>query len=112
LELTRDQAFRYLLVQYIANNSKGNLPPTPIMGAVPVDFRSKVDASQLSQTVDITINKNGEITAINIENDGPAKLSPTIEVALKNFRFFPALKNGLPTDGKVTAKLADLFRSS
>jgi uncharacterized protein YuzE len=81
------------------------------MGAAPADFRSKVDAAQLSQTVSLSINKDGEVTAIALEN-ADAKLSPTLEIALKNFRFFPSLQNGLPTEGKMKAKLSDLFRNT
>jgi hypothetical protein len=109
VDMTRDQAFMYLLVQYIASHKKDSLPPAPILGAAPADFRSRVDASQLNQTVSISVNKDGRVTEISSEDAGPAKLSPAIEIALKNFRFFPALQNGLPADGKMKARLSDLF---
>ncbi len=111
-DLTRDETFRYLLVQYIANHGKDSRPPTPVMGALPSNFSSKVDAVELGRTITITVSKNGEITDISGEDANPAKLSSYTEKALRNFHFFPALQNGLPAEGKMKLKLSDLMRKS
>ncbi len=111
-DLTRDETFRYLLVQYIANHGRETKPPTPVMGALPANFSSKADSSELNQTIIITVNKNGEITEFSGADASPAKLSPYTEKALRNFRFYPALESGMPAEGKLKLKLSDLMRKS
>ena len=109
VSVTEDEAHQFLILQYLQQNRKSSLPVAVIPELLPAGLRTLVGADQMNATVDLTINREGHVTAIQATGI-PTALSPELETAVRRVRFFPALVAGTATDGRGTFALSELAR--
>lgn len=109
VELTRAEAFEYVLLDYVGSHKGATLPGAPAMGMLPDDFHQRLATGKLVHTLFVKVTKDGEATAAFLDEacTHPAD-DPYVESLVKRILFKPALDKGKPVDGVVPLKLNDL----
>lgn len=107
VDLTEDDALRYLSLSYIASHPKATLPAVPQRVAVPVGFKQTLAQSQLDAPIYATVGADGMVSRVSADERGESGLAPSIETVVKKFRFNPALKEGKPVESLVAFKLSE-----
>jgi hypothetical protein len=108
MPLTKDQAFQFFLIDYLSKHPGATTPPTPMVMIPRAEFRGQIDKTHSSQPIFATVDKSGTVIAMSTDEAGAQKLPASVQSALQNVRFMPALKNGTPVDGRVKVTLAEL----
>jgi hypothetical protein len=108
LALTSDQAFQFFLIDHLTTHKGATLPPTPMLMTPRSEFRRHLEKTETNQTIFANVDKMGNVSTVSTDVAGTQRLSPSLESALQNVRFLPALKNGAPVDGRVKVTLAQL----
>jgi hypothetical protein len=109
VELTRDEAFQYVLGPYLSSHKGATLPATPAMGRLPADLSARVASGQLKPVYYVKVAKDGKVSATFADESCAEKVNdPYLEAVLKNFRFKPALDKGEPVDGVALLQLNQL----
>jgi hypothetical protein len=110
LPLTSDQAYQFFLIDHLSHHRNATMPPTPLLMTPRSEFRRQVEQAGTNQTIYANVDKSGNVLAVSADAAGTQRLSPTVESALKNVRFLPALDNGTPVDGRTKVTLAQLTK--
>jgi hypothetical protein len=109
VELTSDEAFQYVLIDYLSTHRHETLPASPAMGKLPTDLAAKLAAGKYGETFYVRVSKLG--TADQAFSD-PACTSrigdPYLDSVVSRLRFKPALVNGKETDGTAALNLKNL----
>ncbi|HEX2855517.1 MAG TPA: hypothetical protein VHO24_19940 [Opitutaceae bacterium] len=108
-EMSLDEAHEYLTIQHLASHKGATLPPSLSLAELPADFHMRATPNQLKQTLEIKVDASGRATAVTSQADAAEiPFDAYLAGAVKNFRFNPALDQGRPIEGKLTAKLSEL----
>ena len=78
-------------------------PALPAATSDPVAYPWELPDSEGNVVVEITIDERGEIVAKTVLNSLGSKLDEKVLVALENWHFHPAMKNGSPIASKQDA---------
>jgi hypothetical protein len=107
--LTRDEAFQYVLIDYVSSHKAASLPATPAMGKLPADLRTRIDSGQLTQVFYVKVSKDGLPGEAYVDESCSRKLDdPYLLSVIQDIRFNPALEKGRPVEGLAPLKLGDL----
>jgi hypothetical protein len=107
--LTRDEAFQYVLIDYVSSHKGASLPATPAMGKLPADLRTRLDSGQLKQFFYVKVSKDGLPREAFVDEACSHKVDdPFLLSVIRDLRFNPALEKGRPVDGIALFKLGDL----
>ena len=107
--LTRDEAFQYIMIDYVTSHKGANVPATPAMSKLPADFRTRLQGGQFSQTFFVKVGKDGLPVDAFVDQSCLQKVEdPYLQTVIKDIRFKPALENGQPVDGVALLKFSDL----
>lgn len=107
--LTRDEAFQYIMIEYVSSHKGATLPASPAMGKLPADLPAKIANGQLKQTYYVKVSKDGKASEAFADESCSQKVEdPYLESVVKNIRFKPALENGKPVEGVAPLKLGQL----
>jgi hypothetical protein len=110
LALTGDQAYQFFLIEYLTSHKGATVPPTPILMTPRAEFRRQLEKTETSQTFHASVDKTGKVIALSSDTAGKEPVSASVKTALRNVRFMPALKQGVPVDGHLRMSVADLIR--
>lgn len=102
VELTLDEAFDYLMIDYLGENKDQTVAATPALGRIPAATRQALAGTEFY----VRVSKDG--IATGTFSDARAKQpldNAALEAALRTMRFKPALKSGQPVEGMVRMKL-------
>ncbi len=107
--LTRDDAFEYIKIEYLAAHKGATLPAAPALALLPPELSSGLPAGSFPGTFYVRVSKDGRA-------DGAFSdpiCSKPIEDAycgqiVRALRFFPALTKGNAVDGIASLNLAQL----
>ncbi len=108
LELTRDQAYQFFLIDYLAAHRSDTRPPSAMLMVSRAEFRHQVGGARLDQPVYARVDKTGALVALSADEAGTEKIPASIDTALQQVRFVPALDKGQPVDGRARLTLAAL----
>jgi hypothetical protein len=108
MELTRDQAFQFFLIEYLSSHKGATVPPKPMLMTPRSEFRRQVAKAELNQTIYANVDKMGAVSAMSTDSAGTERVPASVRSALQNVRFMPALNNGAPVEGRVKVTLAQL----
>ncbi len=107
--LTRDEAFQYVLIDYVSSHKGASLPATPAMGKLPADLRTRLDSGQLTQRFFVKVSKDGLPVEAYVDESCSHKVDdPYLQSVIQDIRFNPALEKGRPIEGIALLKLGDL----
>jgi hypothetical protein len=109
VSLARDEAFQYVLIDYISSHKGASLPATPAMGKLPADLRTRLGSGQLTQRFFVKVSKDGLPVETYVDESCSHKVDdPYLLSVIRDLRFNPALEKGRPVEGIALLKLGDL----
>jgi hypothetical protein len=110
VDLTADDAIRYLVLAYVASHAKDSLPATPLVIALPADFKQRAPVADLNRTFYVTVGEDGRVQGLSAESGHRVAVDPYIDLSVRKFRYEPALKEGKPVATVVEMRLDSFLR--
>jgi hypothetical protein len=109
VDLTRDEAFEYVIASYEGSHQHDTLPASPAMGQMPGDLAGQLAAGKYGATFYVRVSKDG-MAKQPFADAGCSKRidDPYLISVVKNIRFKPALDKGKPVEGVAPVNLARL----
>jgi hypothetical protein len=109
VELTRDEAFEYVKMEYIGAHRRETLPAVPAMGRLPADFRSRLAAGKYRGTIYVRVTKDGMADEAFLDPACSRRAEdPYLDSVVQSLRFKPALDQGKPVQGIASLDLDKL----
>jgi len=110
VELTRDEAFEYVKIEYVGAHKGETLPAVPAMGHLPAELLMGVEAGKYRETFYVKVSKDGLPDGKLFLDAACSKRvdDAYLESAVKNLRFKPALESGKPAEGVASLNLRQL----
>jgi hypothetical protein len=109
VDITADDAMRYLVIAYVTSHPKDSLAAAPLSIAVPADFKQHASTADLDRTLYVTINTLGRVRGLSAAPDQPVAVDPYIDSTVRKFYYEPALRDGKPVESVVELRLAGLL---
>jgi hypothetical protein len=98
--LTIDEAFQYLLIDYIAGNKGATLPAIPALAVLPQDFVARLEKGEFKPAYFVRVTKDGLPGEVFLDRECKQKLADdSINSVIGKIRFKPALDKGKAVDG-------------
>jgi hypothetical protein len=107
MTFNRDEAFEYIVTNYLASHQGKTLPPAAVLMAPRSELRQVAGLADARSPIYVTVDANGNVVAASADAQGQGKPTAPLLDALKHFRFIPALDKGLPTEGRARLVVAD-----
>jgi hypothetical protein len=109
VQLTRDEAFEYVKMEYVSAHRSETLPPVPAMGKLPAELPTRLAAGKYAETFFVRVSKDGLADEPYADFTCSRKLGdPFLESVVRSLRFKPALAQGKPVDGVAALNLGKL----
>jgi hypothetical protein len=109
VEMTRDEAFEYVKMEYISMHRSDTLPPVPAMGNLPSDLPTKLATGKYPETFFVTVTKKGLPVEVFADDGCTQKVEdPYLASVVQGLRFKPALAHGKPVEGVAALNLGKL----
>jgi hypothetical protein len=109
MALTREEAFQYVVIDYVSHNKGASLPATPVMGKLPGDLRTRLTADQLSKPYFVKVSKDGMPVGTYIDKACSKEATDAyVQSVVREIRFKPALENGKAVDGVARLQFSEL----
>lgn len=109
MDLTSDQAYQFFLIDYLSAHQGATAAPAPMLMAPRAEFRKQIASGETTLPIYATVAKSGAVVALSTDESGAGKVPASLEAALQNVRFMPALRNGEPVEGRIKLTLAELI---
>lgn len=110
MPLTSDQAFQFLLIDYLTAHKGETLPPAPRLMTPRSEFRRLVEDADPGRAIYATVDESGKVIAITADQAGHEPLPATVAAVMQHVRFMPALNEGKAVRGQVKVTLGELAR--
>jgi hypothetical protein len=109
VQLTSDEAFEYVKIEYLSAHKADTLPAVPAMGVLPSAIRSQLAAGAFKGTVYVRVSKEGRAAqAFADAKCSRPVVDPSLEKIIRAIRFYPALTAGEAVDGIASVNLGQL----
>jgi hypothetical protein len=109
VELTRDEAFEYVKMEYIGAHKGDTLAAEPAMGRLPQDFPARLAEGKYAETIYVRVSKDGLATEAYSDRACTKRVGdPYLDSVVAQIRFKPALDVGRPVDGTASVRLDQL----
>jgi hypothetical protein len=109
VELTRDEAFEYVRLEYIDTHKGATLPASPVMGTLPADLPGRLAHGEFRETIFVKVSKDGFAGEPFADASCSKKVGdPYLETVVRSIRFDPALAQGKPVEGVASVDLRQL----
>jgi hypothetical protein len=109
VELTREEAFEYVKMEYIGAHLKDTLPASPAMGKLPADLPAHLAQGKYAQAFYVKVSKDGLANEAYSDPACTRRIDdPYLDSVVRRVRFKPALNNGKPVDGVAALTLGKL----
>jgi hypothetical protein len=109
VQLTREEAFEYVMMEYVSSHKGDTLPATPAMGKLPAELPTRIAAGMYTDTFFVKVSKDGIGREAFADRMCTKKLDdPFLAAVVKGLRFKPALASGSPVDGIASVNLTHL----
>ncbi len=109
VELTRDEAFEYVKMEYVSAHKADTLPAVPAMGRLPSELPNRIAAGKYTETYFVQVNKDGLGREVYEDRLCTKKVDDAfLASVVAGLRFKPALAGGTPVDGVAAVNLTKL----
>jgi hypothetical protein len=109
VELTRDEAFEYVKLEYLGAHRGSTLPAVPAMGQLPADLPTRLAAGKYGVTFYVRVSKDGLPEGAYLDAACTRKVDdPYVVSLLERVRFKPALSEGKPIEAVAPFNLSKL----
>lgn len=110
VDITADDALRYLVMSHIASHPKESLAAVPLRIALPADFKQQAGSAAIGQPIFLTVAADGTVLKSAADASGSRNVDPYLDSVVRKFRFGPALKDGKAVESVVEFKVGDYLR--
>ncbi len=106
VDLSRDEALRYLTIDYLGHHKNETRPAEPALGRLPADLAAKVAAGRYRVTYYVRVSKEGVGEGV-FEDRACARKADDgyVQSIAKDLSFLPALEKGRPVEGVAALRL-------
>ena len=108
--LSAEEAHLYLISQYENSNRGKDAAPRPLWTALPAKTRGEIPSSEFKRVLLVEVDEDGRAQSIAAEDNEYGPLDSRVIDAVKSFRFYPALKQGKPTPGRLRLQFSEMTR--
>ena len=109
VELTREEAFEYVKMEYVSAHKGETLPAVAVMGKLPAELPNRIATGKYTQTYFVQVNKDGLGGEAYEDRLCTRKVDDTFLVkVVAGLRFKPALQGGKPVEGVAAVNLTQL----
>ncbi len=109
VELTREEAFEYVRMEYLGAHPRDTLAPSPAMGKLPGDLHALLLAGAYAQPFYVKVSPDGLADEAYSDAACTKRISDAyLDSVVKRIRFKPALSKGKPVDGIASINLGQL----
>mgnify|MGYP000937752490 CR=1 FL=1 len=110
VELTREEAFQYIVIEHIGNNKGQTLPAMPVMATLTPEVRTRLREGEGQQVYYVNVSKDGLVTDA-FEDEGYSKriADPFFAEVVRRVWFKPALKSGKPVEAKTSVDFTEFL---
>ncbi len=109
VQLTRDEAYEYVKIEYLAAHKAETLPAVPALAVLPPDLRSQLATGAFKETVYVRVSKEGHAAGAFADSKCSRPIEdPNFARVVRAIRFYPALSAGEAVDGIASLNLAQL----
>lgn len=106
VDLTRDEAFEYLKLDYLAAHKGETLSASPLMGSLPGTFPEIAKSGRYAGDFFVRVSKDGVPEGIFRDSSARTAIDdPALEQIVNKIRFQPALNKGDPVEGLASVNL-------
>jgi hypothetical protein len=106
--LTTDEAYQYLILEYLVGHKGETLAPRPMWVGMPAKVKEQIRNLEANPQVDLILDKKGRVIDLTVPSE--SELGPDIIEALRAFRFYPTLENGKAVEGSYALRPKELVR--
>jgi hypothetical protein len=109
VELTRDEAFEYVKMEYLGAHPKDTLPAVPAMAKLPSDLPLKLSQGRYAAAFYVRVSKDGMAYGAYSDAACTKRIDDAyLDEVVQRVRFKPALNDGKPVDGVASIRLGHL----
>ena len=108
VQLTRDEAFTYALMEYLSSHKGANTPATPFMGKPSAEAKAQMKPEQWEEPYYVKVSKDGLPIAAFTDTKCSRPADKQVGSVVTNIRFYPALENGKGVEGVAEVKFLRL----
>jgi hypothetical protein len=109
VELTREEARLYLVIEHIGANKGATQVAEAVRGSLSPAIRSRLRPDQLENVSYVRVSKDGVPLGVYVDESASLPVSDEdLVAAVKDAFFKPALHDGKPVDGVVRVRLGEL----
>jgi hypothetical protein len=109
VELTYQDAFKYVMIDYMIAHKGASLPAAPIMGQLPADWHTHLTPEQLTKPYFIKVSKDGmPLGAYADEACSQSVSDPYLQSIVRDIRFTPALNKGRAVEGTTKLRFGEI----
>lgn len=109
VELNRDEARQYLLLEHMAANKKASVAAAPVPGSLSPEVRLRLQPAQVQRTCYVRVSKEGIPEGVFADASASQSLPDAeLSAALAAAYYKPALIDGQPTEGVASVRLVDV----
>jgi hypothetical protein len=111
VDLTRDEALQFIVIEHLAANKDASVPAAPVFGQAPADLKLRVTAGDFTQPYYVKVDATGHAQGTFTDKECKrAATDPYVESFVASVLFAPALEKGKPVDGVARVELAALVK--
>jgi hypothetical protein len=109
VQLTRDEAFEYVKIEYVAAHQGATLPPEPALALFPSDLPARIAAGAFKDTFYVRVSKEGRADGAFSDPSCSKRIEDAYrERVVSAIRFYPALTAGEAVAGIASLSLTQL----
>lgn len=109
VELTREEARQYLLIEHTSAHQGATVPALAVAGTLPLALRRQLTPDQLERVCFVRVGKDGGPQGVFVDEGCSLKLDDEAMLgALREVFFQPSLYQGKPVDGVARVRLGEL----
>jgi hypothetical protein len=109
VELTRDEAFEYVKMEYLGAHKGETLPAVAVMGKLPADLSAHLASGSYTGTFYVRVSKDGLADEPYSDTACTKRIAdPYLMSVVRAIRFKPALEHGRPVEGTAAVNLNQL----
>lgn len=109
VELTREEAQQYLIIEHLGANKDATVPAAAVPGTVPAERFKALSLDQQNRTYYAKVGPDGAVLGLYADESCNLKIDNDSTLAIVNEVFFkPALVKGKPVEGVARVRLGEI----
>lgn len=109
VQLSRDEARQYVLIEHLAANKEATMPAMPVFGEVPADLKSRMASGEFNQPFFVKVDADGNALGTFTDRECTRSVDNAyVNAFVAGVLFVPAIEKGKPVTGVAQLQLGSL----